>query len=211
MQGCRVLTRSWWGILPVVALLAGCAHLPGQATSARVQIAPSQVAALTIQLGDVPQDDLLAVDQSPTNAQLAQILGQPALAASLGQWGRVGGTYRVFTFTSPEPGVYNATVRAVIEVDLFPSAADATGWHAARLAALPAPGTELAVAAPGQHHQVYVQSYHAGDTVATTTTLAFTDGNVAVAITTNFVGPNVSIADAERFAALIDGRILHGG
>jgi hypothetical protein len=212
MQGCRIFSRPWWGILPLLcALFVGCAHLPGRATTAPVQVAPTQAAALTIMLGDVPQDDLLAVDQTPTNAQLAQLLDQPALTATLTQWGRTGGTYRVFTFTAPEPGVYNATVRAVIEVDIFARAAGAAGWEAARQAALPAPGTELAVAAPGQHHHVYVQSYHAGDTVATTTTLTFTEGNAAVTITTDFVGPNVSIADAERFAALIDDRLIHGG
>jgi len=72
-------------------------------------------------------------------------------------------------------------------------------------------GPELAVAAPGQHHHVHMQSFTAGDTVATTTTLSFTEGNVAIEITTLFVGPDASLADAERFAALIDTRLQQGG
>lgn len=206
MEGCKQWSRWWWG--GVIALLcAGCSHLPGQTAQAAVQVAPTQVAASTIQLGDMPLGDRLAVDATPDDATLAQWLGAPDLAATLTQLGRTGGSYRVFTFTSPEPTAVNATVRATIEIDLFPGASQAAAWVTARQPTLTNAGAELTVAAPGQQHHVHMLSFTSGDTVATTTTLSFTEGNAAIEITTLFVGPDASLADAERFASLIDTRL----
>jgi len=199
------------GSLLLLLVVAGCSHLPGMSVAAPVVVAPTQLPALTVALGDVPLGYRLAVDEMPTNAQVAQNLAQPLASDTLMHLGRTAGTYRVFTFTAPEPGVFNATVRAVIEVDLFPTAANATAWIAALQLMLGSSGAEMTVAAPGQHHHVRVQSGQAGDTIATTTILDFTEGNAAVEITTVFVGPNVSIADAERFAAIVDDHIKQGG
>jgi hypothetical protein len=211
MHGCTQWPRWCWGGFVVALTLAGCTHLPGQTVSVPVQIAPTQVLARTVQLGDMPLGDRLAVDATPDDATLAQWLGAPNLAATLAQLGRTGGSYRVFTFTAPEPGAFNATVRATIEIDLFPGASPAAAWVVARQPTLADAGPELAVAAPGQHHHAHMQSFTAGDTVATTTTLSFTEGNAAIEITTLCVGPNASLADAERFAALIDDRLQQSG
>jgi hypothetical protein len=210
MQGCIQRPRWWWGSI-MVLLLAGCTHLPGQTVQAPVQVSPTQVIARTVQLGDMPLGDVLAVDATPDDATLAQWLGAPDLAATLAQLGRTGGSYRVFTFTAPEPSALNATVRATIEIDLFPGAAQAAAWMAARQSSLADVGPELAVAAPGEHHHVHMQSFTAGDTVATTTILSFAEGNAAIEITTLCVGPDASLADAERFAALIDTRLQQSG
>jgi hypothetical protein len=195
-----------WVFMACCLLCVGC---QGASSATTAVITPAQMAAVTITLSDLPTNYRLATDLTPTNDQLAQFLGQSSLATTLAQWNRTGGSLRVFTFTAPEPSIYNATVRATVEVDLFDTSQHAAAWEAARQTLLPPPGNALNVAAPGQVHQVFAQMYHAGDITATTTTLTFAQSNVAVAITTQFVGAGASLADAERFAALIQGRLTH--
>jgi hypothetical protein len=153
----------------------------------------------------------LALDLTPTNAQLAGLLGQSQLAATLARDGRLGGSYRVFTFVAPEPSVYNVTLHAVIELDAFPDAARAADWLSARAPTLANVGSVVAVAAPGHNPVVRSHTTTAGDLAATTTVLTLRAGNVAMEITTVFVGQGPSIADAERYVALIIDRLTHSG
>jgi len=204
MQGLRFL-----GTLTLL-MLVGCAHLPGAAHDTHpATIAATQLNQITVQLIDMPTTDHLALDLAPTDAQLAQLLGQPQLAAVLARDGWLGGSYRVFAFAAPEPSVYNVTVRATIQLDAFPDAARAADWFKARNATLIAVGAVQTVAAPGQQHTLRMHVTMAGDTAATTATLTLREGNVVMEITTIFVGQGPSIADAERYAALIDDRIIH--
>lgn len=199
MQGWRFL-----GPL-VVVMMAGCTQVGGGSTVAAVP--PGHINSIGVQLGDMPTTDRLVLDSAPTNAQLAQLLGQPQLAATLTRDGRAAGSYRVFAFVPAEPSVYNTTVRATIEIDIFAGAAQAADWLAARQGTLAGIGAPLMVAAPGQQHVVHAQSTTVGDTVATRTILDFRTVNVVAEITTDFVGQDASIADAERYAALIETRL----
>lgn len=210
MQGSKVRTLLGCVLLGCMIALGGCSkHLPGLTAATPVTLTAAQAAVVTLTLADLPSDYLLVHDQTPTNAQLAQILGQPSVADTLTQLGRTGGSYRVFTFVAPEPSVVNATVRATIEVDVFDTAQHALAWETTRQTLASGAANALNVAAPGQAHHVWLQSFQAGDIAATTTTLTDVEGNAVVAITTDFVGPNVSLADAERFAGIIDDRIQH--
>ncbi len=203
MQGSRFL-----GLLALLTLV-GCARLPGMADSTIPTMTPTALRHITVQLADMPSADRLATDLTPTDAQLAQLLGQPQLAATLAHDGRLGGTYRVFAFAATEPSAYAVTVRATIQLDAFPDAARAADWLRARDATLADMGALQAVAAPGQGHMVRTHISTAGDTAATTAVLTLHEGNVAMEITTIFVGQGPSIADAEHYAALIDDRMRH--
>ena len=212
MQGSTFRALLGIALCGCLIALGGCSnHLPGLSVATPVTLTAAQAANVTITLGDLPSDYRLAQDQTPNNAQLAQLLGQPSATLILTQLGRTGGSYRVFTFVAPEPSVVNATVRATIEVDIFDTPPHAQAWEMALQSIASGSTHPLNVAAPGQVHHVRLQSFQAGDIAATTTTLTDAEGNTVVTITTNFVGPNVSLADAERFAAIIDNRILHPG
>jgi hypothetical protein len=203
MHGLRLFS------LLAICLLAGCAHLPGASSAAVPTITPAMLSRFTVQLADMPMQDRMALDLTPTNDQLAQLLAQPQLATTLAHAGRQGGSYRVFAFAAPEPSVYNVTVRATIQLDVFPNPAQATDWLMARDATLTTAGDVQPVAAPGQNHVARMRVTTTGDIAATTTVLTLRDGNLTMEITTLFVGQGASIADAERYAALIDDRI-HG-
>ncbi len=196
------------GLIALFALTS-CAHVPGTANTQVPTLPATALNHITVQLADMPSADRLALDLTPTDGQLATLLGQPQLAAALTQAGRLGGSYRVFAFAAPEPSAYNVTVRATIEIDAFPNAARAADWLSARAATLAAMGAPQSLAAPGQQHAVRLQVTTAGDTAATTAVLSVRESNVTMEITTIFVGQGPSIADAERYAALIDDRMLH--
>src|SRR5579883_2083411 len=90
------------GCAALLLSFAACSHLPGMSVAESVTVAPTQLPALTVALGDVPLGYRLAEDETPTNVQLAQNLGQAQASDTLAHLGRIGGTYRVFTFTTPE-------------------------------------------------------------------------------------------------------------
>jgi hypothetical protein len=198
--------------IALLALFVGCSHIPGvPARAAPPDLAAAAAPQVAIQLQDVPQGTTIAQDLAPSDAQLAGLLGGNQVTSELTQMGRQGGIVRTFTYVSPEPGVLNGTVRVTIEVDVFATPTGALAWESARATLAQADGPPLVVAAPGTMHHVHMRASVAGDMVATLTTLTFVEGNVAVAVTTLFVGPNTSIADAERYADLIDQRIRQPG
>lgn len=208
-------SRSTLPLLFAAVLLAfaGCApHLPAASAAAPPIVTVADLPALTLRPGDLPAAYRLATDAAPTDAQLAALRGDPLAPSRLAQAGRLGGTYRVYAFTSPEPTDLNATVQITVEVDLFASPAGADAWFAARQAALAASfGAPLAAPAPGRQHAVFIRVFRAADIAATDAALAFTEGAVYVEIATTFVGSGVSIADATYYADLIDGRIVQPG
>lgn len=204
-QGSRRIAIIIWGVGMSAALLAGCFRLPG-ARAAPVAITMDHLASQTITLGDIPLGFQIDLNLTPTNVELARQLAAPADAALLAQLGRQGGTYRLFTYALPEPTTLNGVTRATVEVDIFPSAGAAQAWLDARRPQIA--GADLAAPAPGQAHVVHVTITRAGEVAATTTTLAYVEANAYVEIMTVFVGPGISIAEAARYADIIDGRLL---
>ena len=195
-------------LFTVLAGLTACAKATGAPSLVRVPA--SGMASLSLRIGDVPLGSRLMVDLTPTNAQLPAIIHATAPDPSLETLSRQAGSYRVFTYASEEPSVLNVTVRAVVEVDLFTTSDRSRRWMDERQTDLAkTAGPLYPTGAPGQSHAVRLTSYHAGDIVATTTSLAFVDRNAYVEITTTSVGPGISVADPERFARLIAARLDH--
>ncbi len=202
--------RPLLGLVIGLLILAGCTRLPGAAAAAPRWIAANQMMAQTIQIGDIPNGFQLVLDLQPSADQLAKVLTMPGASADLRELGRSQGTYRAFTYTLAEPTDLNGTTSATIEVDFFPTPANADTWMADRQSANEATGElPLDAPAPGQQHAITLATYRAATAVATQATLAFVEKNVYVEIHTTFVGPGPSLADATRFADLIDARLLN--
>ncbi len=202
--------RQSLGLVIGLLILVGCARLPGVSAASPRWIAANQMMAQTIQIGDIPNGFQLVLDLQPSADQLAQVLSMPGANATLRELGRIQGTYRAFTYTLVEPTDLNGTTSATIEVDFFPTPVNADTWMADRQAANLANGEKpLAAPAPGQRHAITLTTYSAATAVATLATVAFVEKNVYVEIHTTFVGPGPSLADATRFADLIDARLLN--
>lgn len=190
------------------AILVGCGHLPGITASRVALISPTRASDLALRLGDLPTGFVVVSDQAPTNPQLAQMLQQPQAAAVLQTMGRQAGVMRLFAYTSPEPTTISGVTQIHIEFDVFATSSGAQTWLRQRGDMLTSIGPLMAVPAPGQAHIVRAQSYHAGDIVATTAVVAYSEHNVYVEITTTTLSQGVSIAEPERFADIIDARLV---
>src|SRR5579884_2545193 len=191
----------------LILSLSGCTYLPGAHAADTMTIVPAHIANMTLQLGDLPAGFRLVTDLAPASVQLAQQLApdlpgdQQALAATLNQLRRRAGTYRVFSYSQPEPSTINGAVQAVVEVDLFDTIAHAQAWLDDRQPALTAAyGPAVAVGAPGQHHIVHMRVQHGESIAATDSVLSFTERNVFVEIATVLIGQGPSLAEGERYA-----------
>lgn len=190
------------------AIFGGCGHLPGVAARRVPLISPARAPDLALRLGDLPSGFVVVSDQAPTNPQLAQLLQQPQAADVLQATGRQAGVMRMFAYTSPEPTTISGVTQIHIEFDVFATSSGALTWLRQRGTMLTAVGSLMTVPAPGQAHIVRAQSYHAGDIVATTAVIAYSEQNVYVEITTTTLSQGVSIAEPERFADIIDARLV---
>jgi SOS response regulatory protein OraA/RecX len=208
MRG-RIRSALLFCCLSLLMGIAGCKYIPG--AHAAETIAPTHIADMTLQLGDIPSGFRLVTDTALTDAQLAQQLSQPALSATLGRLRRKVGTYRVFAYSQPEPSTINGAVQAMVEVDLFDTATHAQTWLDDRQPALEAIyGSAVPVGAPGQRHIMRMLVQRGESAAVTRSVLSFTERNVSVEIATVLMGPGPSLAEDERYANLIDNRILQG-
>ena len=194
------------GVLSMVC--AGCGHLAvGGATPST--LATTNLTSMTVQLSDLPAGFHLLDDATPTNLQLAQQLNDPASASQLDQLNRRAGTYRLFLYTMPEPSMINGPVQVAVEIDGFDTASHAQAWFADRQTLLTAAtGAPLAIGAPGQRHSVAMTTYAGAGLTRTDSTLAFTEANVYVEITTVTVSQGSSLSAAEQYADLINTRLV---
>ncbi len=201
--------RRWLWPLATALLIAlsGCSA-PGASAAGPNFINTARAGGQTLQLGDLPAGYLLVVGLMPTDTQLAQQLVHPQDAATLAHDGRIGGTYRIFVYTTDEPTVVSAAMRIAVEMDYFGTSAGAGAWMSTRQSELSAAGPVVNVPTPGQSHVTRMTSYHAGDSYDTRAVLAFAQANVYVEIFTDFVGQGVSLDAVESYANLIDGRLL---
>lgn len=193
----------------LLAMIAGCSHIPGLG-KANTTVAATHLGAMTLQLGDMPSGFLIASDTVPDNAQLARQLGMPASAATLDHLGRRAGTLRAFVFTLVEPSTINGPTQATVEVDLFDTPPHAQDWLTMRQNALAVAGPIVPVGVPGQRHFARMMVQHGEAVTMTNGVLAFTEQNVYVEIASVLLGPGPSLAENERYADLIDTRILQG-
>lgn len=197
--------RSVWLMCAVLLWFAAC----GKSTAALAVITPDQSNAAMVELADLPTGFRLVQDATPSNGELAALLNLSGGQRDLDQLGRRGGAYRTFAYTLPEPTTINGITSATIEIDCFGDAAAAQQWFDLRQSTLANQGPLLDAPAPGSSHAIHAQTYRAGDIAATTSAVAFQERNVVVEIATTFVGQGVSIAEATRFADLIDDRLIH--
>lgn len=203
MHGCRFFLLT----CALFAVFAGCSHVPGATASRVALISPAHATDLALRLGDLPTGFVVVSDQSPTNLQLAQLL-QPPPAASLQATGRKSGVVRLFAYTSPEPTTISGVTQIHFEMDVFATSSGALTWLHQRDSMLTTGGPRMAVPGPGQAHIVRAQSYQSGDITATTAVVAYIEQNVYVEITTTSLSQGVSIAETERYADIIDARLV---
>jgi hypothetical protein len=195
----------------LVSLMLGGCHLPGilQTKAAPTNLTPEQSQAIMLRLTDFPENCRLAYDTTPANDIVASQDGDPQAMALLTSANRLGGSQRIFTLVTEEPSIYNGLVRLAITMDVFASPTGAQRWltHREQRLAQTA-GDRINVATPGQGSVVFDKVQRAADFAATTTTIIFTEHNLTFEIVATQLGLGVSFAEAERYAQVIDARII---